>query len=90
MDAWREGQRLKKDPKLRVLDFAKDDIMEELLRAKASQHSDIVDILRESADRMLLKNFDTDYHWGTGHDGSGRNQMGKIWMKIRSELVSED
>ncbi|MDD9911971.1 MAG: NADAR family protein [Alphaproteobacteria bacterium] len=86
MDAWREGQKCKKDPDLQVKDFDKDAVMEELFRAKMAQHPDIVDILRESEGRELLKVYPTDYYWGTGADGSGQNQMGKLWTKLRSEL----
>ena len=34
--------------------------MEELLRVKTAQHPDIVEILKESGERTLLKNYDTD------------------------------
>jgi ribA/ribD-fused uncharacterized protein len=85
-DAWREGQKYKNNPELMVPDFDKDAVMEELMRAKIAQHLDIADILKESGDRGLLKIYDTDYYWGTGKDGSGQNKMGKLWMKLRSEL----
>lgn len=62
--------------------------MEELFRTKLAQHPDIAEILRESGDRELLKVNDTDYYWGTGKDGFGENKMGKLWMKLRAELLS--
>ncbi|MFT5849250.1 MAG: ribA/ribD-fused uncharacterized protein [Patiriisocius sp.] len=83
--AWREAQHCKKeglvDPR-----HDKDDLMEEIFRAKLDQHQDIEDVLRESGDRELRKVYDTDYYWGTGADGSGENMMGKLWMKLRGEL----
>lgn len=88
MDAWREGQKCKQRPDLLVEGYDKEAVMEELFRVKMQQHSDIVDILKESGDRELLKVFDTDYFWGTGKDGSGENRMGKLWMKLRAELFS--
>ena len=30
-----------------------------------------------------------DYFWGQGFDGSGKNMLGKLLMKVRDELVSE-
>lgn len=90
MDAWREGQKYKNDPKLAVPDFNKDAVMEELFRAKIAQHPDIVIILKESGDRGLLKIYATDYYWGTGADGSGENRMGKLWMKLRNELAMRE
>ena len=86
LDAWREGQKYKNNPGLQAQNFDKDAVMEEIFRAKMAQHPDIAEILRESGDRELLKVIDTDYYWGTGKDGSGKNQMGKIWMKLRDEL----
>ncbi len=61
--------------------------MEELFRAKLAQHPDISLILIESGDSELLKVYETDYYWGTGKDGTGENRMGKLWMKLRAELV---
>ena len=63
--------------------------MEELFRAKMEQHPHICDILRASGDRVLLKEISTDAYWGTGPDGSGQNKMGKLWMKLRDELVKK-
>lgn len=85
-DAWRVAQKYKNDPTFAVPNFDKDAVMEELMRAKLAQHQDIADILMESGDRDLIKVYDTDYYWGTGADGSGENRMGKIWMKLRSEI----
>lgn len=85
LDAWREGQKYKNNEQYLVSDFDKDAVMEELFRAKLKQHPDIRDILLESGDRELLK-LHIDTYWGTGEDGKGQNKMGKIWMKIRSEL----
>lgn len=87
LEAWRRGQLYKNDPRLRVEGFDKDAVMEEIFRAKMAQHPDIVDILRESGDCEFLKICDTDYYWATGKDGSGENRMGKLWMKLRAELV---
>ncbi len=86
LEAWREGQKYKNNVDLRVLDFDKYAVMEELFRAKIKQHPDIILVLKESRERELLKVIDTDYYWGTGKDGSGENQMGKLWMKLRGEL----
>lgn len=86
LDAWREGQKCKNHPDLQVDNFDKLAVMEELFRAKMAQHSDIVEILKESGDRELQKVIATDSYWGTGPDGSGENRMGRLWMKLRSEI----
>lgn len=87
LDAWREGQKYKNNKELLVENYNKDAIVEELFRAKLSQHPDIAKVLKASGSRTLLKVYPTDYYWGTGEDGSGENRMGKLWMKIRDELV---
>jgi N-glycosidase YbiA len=87
LDAWREGQKYKNREDLLVENYDKDAVVEELFRAKLAQHEDVRDVLKETGNRELLKIYPTDYYWGTGADGSGENKMGKLWMKIRDELV---
>ena len=84
LEAWRRAQTAKEQGMLdeSVDKFA---LMEEIFRAKLAQHSDIREVLLETGDAELLKVYDTDYYWGTGADGSGENQMGKLWMKLRAE-----
>jgi ribA/ribD-fused uncharacterized protein len=87
MDAWREGQKYKNNPELLVEHYDKFAIMELLCRAKLAQHTDVREVLLATRDRELLKVYDTDYYWGTGVDGTGENKMGKLWMKLRAELI---
>ncbi len=85
LEAWRRAQIAKEEG---ILDESIDKraLMEEIFRAKLAQHIDVRDILLETGDAELLKVYDTDYYWGTGADGTGENQMGKLWMKLRAEL----
>ncbi len=87
MDAWREGQKYKHNPELLVDGYDKYEIMERLCRAKLAQHKDVREVLIETGDRELLKVYDTDYDWGTGADFTGQNNLGKLWMKLREELI---
>ncbi len=87
MDAWREGQKYKDNHALLIDGYNKYAIMEKLCRAKLTQHTDVKNVLLETRDRELLKVYDTDYYWGTGLDATGENQLGKLWMKIREELI---
>lgn len=86
-EAWRIAQMYKNDSILIDSNFDKDEVMEELFREKVKQHKDVEDVLRATTDRGILKIHKDDYYWGTGADGSGQNKMGKLWMKIRSEVV---
>jgi len=87
LNAWRIAQECKKKG-LTLEGFDKDAIMEQVFRAKLQQHADIERILKATKERELRKVFDTDYYWGTGADGTGENKMGKLWMKLRAELLS--
>lgn len=61
-------------------------VMEEILRAKLSQHPEAMEALRQSGTDEIAEDSPVDYFWGTGSDGSGRNELGKLWMKLRAEL----
>ncbi len=64
------------------------EVMEEVLRAKALQHEEVRDALRRTAQRAIIESSPVDAFWGTGPDGTGENMVGKLWMKIRGELIS--
>lgn len=66
----------------------KEDIMEQVLQAKAEQNEDVQEILTRSGNRMIIENSPVDSFWGYGPDGKGQNMMGKIWMKIRHRLLT--
>jgi len=86
MDAWRAGQVCKERNQL-LPNLDKYELMEKIFRAKLMQHADIEAVLKITGDRELLKVYPKDYYWGTGADGSGENMMGKLWMKLRAELI---
>jgi len=84
--AWRTNWKYKSDKSLLNPDFDKLKVMEELCRAKIAQHKEVLEVLKMTGDRGLLKNVESDFYWGVGKDGSGENMLGKLWMKIRSEI----
>ena len=59
--------------------------MEAIVTAKHDQHEYIQRKLQETGDAWLIENSQTDSFWGRGPDWKGRNELGKIWMKIRKE-----
>lgn len=59
--------------------------MEEIVRAKLSQHAYIQQILISSGDKYIVEMNDNDKFWGWGKDHTGKNELGKIWMKLRDE-----
>lgn len=60
-------------------------VLEEILRAKLAQHSEAQEALQKSGREDIVEDSPIDYFWGTGADGSGKNMLGKLWMKIRDD-----
>lgn len=63
-------------------------VMENIIRLKHDQHEYIQKKLKESGDREIIENSPKDAFWGWGPDKDGRNELGKIWMRLRNELYS--
>ena len=61
-------------------------IMEEIVRCKLAQHDLVRETLIASGDRYIVEMNDDDSFWGWGSDRQGRNELGKIWMRLRDEL----
>lgn len=62
-------------------------VMEEIIKAKIAQHSYVKQKLIESGNREIVEDSWRDDFWGWGPNKDGQNQLGKIWMKLRSELI---
>ncbi|WP_196888637.1 NADAR family protein [Aureivirga sp. CE67] len=67
-------------------DKIKDNVMYEIVFAKFSQHEDLKEILLSTGDSKIIEHTENDSYWGDGGDGSGKNKLGKILMKIRENL----
>lgn len=84
-DAKRRGRRvrLRKD-----WEQVKDRVMEEIVRAKFSQNEELKEQLLATGDAQLVEgNRWNDRYWGVDiRSGVGENHLGKILMKVRSEL----
>jgi len=66
-------------------DTKKFDIMEKALYAKFIQNPDAAELLKSTGDAILIKSCPVCYKCGFG-EGSGMNRIGKVLMKIRSEI----
>ncbi|MBI2639883.1 MAG: NADAR family protein [Candidatus Sungbacteria bacterium] len=66
-------------------DDKKLEIMEEIVRAKLTQHPYIQRKLLQTGKREIVENSPRDSFWGRGPDWKGRNELGKLWMKLRTE-----
>ena len=61
-------------------------IREEIVRAKLEQHPLVRSTLTESSELYIVEMNDEDEFWGWGKSHDGQNNLGKIWMKLRSEI----
>jgi len=66
----------------------KDEVMEEVVRAKFSQNPALLQKLLDTGDAQLIEgNRWHDRYWGVDlTTGEGENHLGRILMKIRAEL----
>jgi len=63
------------------------EVMEKVLRAKFSQNPHLAMLLRKTGDAELVEgNFWRDRFWGV-YRGEGENNLGKLLMKLRSEMI---
>ena len=67
-------------------DKDKVDVMYRAVKAKFSQNSDLKIALLETGNKELIEDSPSDNFWGAGSSGTGRNELGKILMKVRAEL----
>jgi N-glycosidase YbiA len=61
-------------------------IMEKGVLIKFQTHLDLKNILLATKEEFIIENSPKDYYWGCGKDGTGRNELGRILMKIRAKL----
>ena len=66
------------------------DVMENVLRAKLTQHDEVHQALIRSGTADIAEDSPVDSFWGLGADGNGQNMLGKLWMKLRAELSEEN
>lgn len=62
-------------------------IMEEIVRLKLEQNPYVMSKLMQTGELLIVEDSPKDSFWGWGPDRKGRNELGKIWMKLRSEIV---
>lgn len=63
----------------------KDKYMMEALQYKFSQNPELMTALLKTGSKLLVEHALKDYHYGCGADGSGKNMLGIMLMKIRTD-----
>lgn len=67
----------------------KEDVMRKGLRAKFTAHRELAELLLRTGERELIENAPSDYYWGCGDNGSGKNRLGVLLMELRAALRFE-
>lgn len=62
-------------------------VMEEIVRAKLEQNPYVMKKLLQTKDLPIVEDSPKDAFWGWGPNRYGRNELGKIWMKLRDEVT---
>ncbi|KAJ3274219.1 hypothetical protein HDV01_003292 [Terramyces sp. JEL0728] len=68
----------------------KDGVMMDALRAKFTQHRNLKAMLLQTGDAYLNEHTRNDSYWADGGDGTGKNRLGMLLMKLRAELQEDD
>jgi len=85
MEAARMG-RDRSRPLRKDWESVKDDVMYRAVKAKFTQHEALRTLLLDTKDAELVEHTTNDAYWADGGDGTGKNMLGKILMRVRDEL----
>lgn len=78
-----------KDKQRSDWDEVKLSIMEDLLRLKLDQNPYVKKKLLQTADYKIVEDSPKDSYYGCGKQRNGLNQLGKLWMRLREEMIAE-
>ena len=67
-------------------DSVKEEILFQGLKAKFEQNIILQNLLLKTGSEQLIEQSPWDSYWGSGRTGKGKNRMGYLLMKLRSEL----
>lgn len=67
-------------------DAVRDAVMKRALEAKFAAHPELRELLLATGDEPLIEDSPTDFYWGCGADGSGRNRLGELLVELREAL----
>ena len=88
-----DAAQLGRDRKVKIRrdwESAKVGVMHRALVAKFSQHESLRILLLGTGDARLVEHTENDSYWGDGGNGRGRNMLGQLLMRVRSELRGAD
>ena len=86
--AAKEGRDRSK-PLRRDWESVKDSIMYDCVLDKFSRHPRLKELLLSTGYAKLIEHTSNDSYWGDGGNGSGKNMLGIILMRVRKVLQEE-
>jgi len=89
MDVARSGRDRNK-PLRSDWESIKDEVMFEALKLKFDSNEDLRKILLSTGDAILVEHTSNDSYWGDGGDGSGKNKLGILLMRLRAQYPEYD
>lgn len=81
--------RDRKRPLRKDWETVKIDLMTDAVRAKFIQHDELRKVLLSTGTATIVEHTKRDKFWGDGGDGSGKNMLGIILMRVRDELMQQ-
>ncbi|NCU37679.1 NADAR family protein [Candidatus Saccharibacteria bacterium] len=69
-------------------DDVKVKVMEDICRHKLTQHRYIQEKLMQTGNVPIVEDSPKDSFWGWGPNRDGRNELGKIWMRLREAMLN--
>ncbi|OGD32485.1 hypothetical protein A3C91_02540 [Candidatus Azambacteria bacterium RIFCSPHIGHO2_02_FULL_52_12] len=70
-------------------DERKAGVMEDICRHKLKQHPYVQKKLLETGELDMVEDSPKDDFWGWGPSKDGRNELGKVWMRLRKEFITK-
>lgn len=78
--------RCRKLPLRKDWEEIKEKVMRRAVFEKFAQNEGIKSFLLATGDQEIVENTTSDYYWGCGKNGDGKNMLGKILMEVRDQL----
>ncbi len=88
-----EAARMGRDRRMKLRrdwESVKVEVMRRALAAKFTQHEDLRALLLSTGQVKLVEHTENDAFWGDGGDGSGKNMLGQLLMRLRDALRAAD
>lgn len=65
-------------------------VMEDIVRHKLEQNPYVRHKLEQTDNKLIVEDSPKDSFWGWGENRDGRNELGKVWMKLRQEIIKSN